>query len=402
MTEKKLTGKLELQIFVNGSDNNVVWEKTLNAFEDANPDLKVTARIGINVNSQMATRWMSDNPPDFVLLHGNIDPVTYIQAKKFADLTNFMKTATVYGSSEKIWDKLKPDVLTYHNGKIYEAPNTLSGYGLWYDDSYFKQKGFSVPNSYEDLIALAPKANAAGIGAIAYPGQYSHYLVWGMVMPAVAAYGKEFFHQVCTKSSLDVYKSANFKAVWQRLIDLAKLKGSFMSGTVQLNHIQSQMSWLQHKAALISSGSWMESEMKSDIPTGFNMRFTAASLVTADQKKTAILMPSGVAVAEKAKNKDNALAFVRYLYRDEVLLGLMESYGFLSACKINTSKANLTPAIKEMIKYYNNINVINKTVVFDNAVSTEMCNVANAIVLGNLTNADEACQRIYNAAMKNN
>ena len=39
-----------------------------------------------------------------------------------------------------------------------------------------------------------------------------------------------------------------------------------------MDHIQSQMAFLQGKAAMIPMGAWMETEMKNSIPEGFTMQ----------------------------------------------------------------------------------------------------------------------------------
>ena len=400
-TEKKLSGNLELQIFVNGSDNNVFWEGLINDFEDANPDVKVITRIGTNVGTQLATRWMQGNPPDIANGGTGMDATAYMESGLFEDLTDFAKTATVYGSSEKIWDKIKPESVEYFNGKIYHIPNTATNYGLWYDAAYFKKNGLTVPKNYEDLMALADKCQKLGIGGVAYPGTSGAYLYWGMIMPALAAYGKDFFDQVCSAKDPSVFKSANFKAVMQRLIDLAGKNGGFMKGTVAINHTQSQMQWLNHRAALMSCGSWLESEMKTNIPLGFEMRYSTASLVTKSQKPTVVLMGGGMYIAAKGKNKENAKEFLRFMYQDKYLLGIMESYGYMTATKVDASKAKLTTTTKEMIKTVNSMNVVWKTQTMKSTFDNEFRNVNNAIVLGNIKNVDEACNRLYDVAKKN-
>ena len=58
-------GELELQIF-SGGYGSEIWERAIAGFQEENPDLVITANIDPNVNEQMLTRWMQDDPPDFV------------------------------------------------------------------------------------------------------------------------------------------------------------------------------------------------------------------------------------------------------------------------------------------------------------------------------------------------
>lgn len=403
VSEKKLKGKLELQIWVNGSDTSRVWERTVKAFEKVNPDLKVDLRMGINVNTQMQTRWMNDNPPDLILLDGTGIPTdTFQEEGKFYDLTSFLKTAKAYGEDKLIWDKLDHDCIEYFkNGKVYKAPLMTTPYGIWYDNEFLKKNGLTAPTDFDSLMSFGAAAKKKGISALCYPGVHAAYLGSALIMPAMAAYGKDYFYKALKLDDPSLFEGPEFKAIMQRFIDFAKA-GYIMPGSVPLNHINAQMSWLNHKAALIPCGLWLETEMASDIPYGFDMKFSTVSLTAKGQPQATVLSGIGVAVAQKGKNRDNALEFLRYLYRDDVLLDFVEVNGYLSSCKIDMSKAKLSKAAKQALDTLNNPAV---TKVYKNkswgTMESELGNVINAIVLGDIKSADEACARMVKEAKKN-
>ncbi len=403
VSEKKLKGKLELQIWVNGSDTSRVWERTVKAFEEANPDLKVDLRMGINVNTQMQTRWMNDNPPDLILLDGTGIPTdTFQEEGKFYDLTNFLKTAKVYGEDKLIWDKLDHDCIErFTDGKVYKAPIMTTPYGIWYDSEFLKENGLTVPTDFDSLMSFGAAAKKKGIPALCYPGVHAAYLGSALIMPAMAAYGKDYFYKALELDDPNLFKGPEFKAIMQRFIDFVKA-GYVMPGSVPLNHINAQMSWLNHQAALIPCGLWLETEMASDIPYGFNMEFSPVSLTEKGQPQATVLSGIGVAVAQKGKNRDNALEFLRYLYRDEVLLDFVEVNGYLSSCNIDISKAKLSKAAKQALDTLNDPAVTKVYKVKSwGTMESELGNVINAIVLGDITSADEACARMVKEAEKN-
>ena len=47
--------------------------------------------------------------------------------------------------------------------------------------------------------------------------------------------------------------------------------GYIMDGTEGLTHTESQAEWLQNKAAFLPCGTWLENEMRSQTPDGFDM-----------------------------------------------------------------------------------------------------------------------------------
>lgn len=398
LNEKKLTGKLELQVFSNGSEDSKGFEEVLARFEEANPDLEVTLRIGVNVHTQMLTRWMNDTPPDLVILSGAGFPEDTIEAAgKFYDMSTWIKTAKVWGTDTLITDALQDGMLIYNGEKLNKMPMNWGAYGLWYDQAYFAENNLTMPNSYEELTAFVEKADALGKSAICYPGVYSGYLVWGLVMPAIAAYGDEaFFEKISGATDPSAFTDARMQEVLQRLYDLAG-KGAFMQGTVQLNHIESQMEWLNHKSLIIPNGLWLESEMADDTPAKFAMKFSPTSLATADQGNYVIPYISKLAVAKHGQNVENALAFVRFLYREENLKSMCEVSGNMPVTDVDYSAWNYTASAKESIGAITGENV-KRTFLRASwgTVDSEFNNVVNSLVLHEIT-PDEACQRLKTA-----
>lgn len=395
---KAVKGKLELQIFANGSDDSKAWEVIIAKFEEINPDLTITARMGVNVNTQLLTRWMSNNPPDFVSLAGAGFPEETIEAAGgLYDMSEWIKTATVYGTNQLITNKLRTGMLTKYKGsKINKVPISWGAYGLWYDSNYFSKNNLTMPYGYEDLLAFGNKANSLGKSLICYPGVYSGYLVWGLVMPAIAAYGSDYFNKVSSASDPSAFTDNRMKEVLQRLANLAAA-GNFMQGTVQLNHIESQMEWLNRRSLLIPNGLWLENEMSEDTPSDFKMKFSASSLAKKTQGQFVIPYISNVAVAAKGKNIENALAFVRYLYTDKNMQEICEVTGSIPVVNVDYSKFKYSASAKDAIDYINgkNVKIVYKTGTWG-TVDAEFNNVVNALVLGEIS-VDQACNRLSNA-----
>ena len=397
--EKKLTGKLELQVFSNTADGNKAFEKILENFENENPDLDVTLRTGVNVHTQMLSRWMNDTPPDFVMLSGAGFPENTLQAAgKFYDFSSWFKTAKIWGTDTLIKDSIQDGMLIYNGKKLDRMPLSWGAYGLWYDSAYFKSNKLTMPKNYEGLVAFVDKAESLGKSAIVYPGVYSGYLVWGLVMPAIAAYGDEaYFNKVTGATDPSAFTDKRMKAVLTRLYDLAGDDKAFMKGTVQLNHIESQMEWLNHKSLIIPNGLWLEDEMADDTPSGFKMQFSPTSLATKDQDNYVIPYIGKFTVAKHGKNVENALAFVRYLYRPENIKALCEDGGTIPVTKQDYSKWKYSSTARASIDVIAGKSV--KRMYLKNSwgtVDAEFNNVVNALVLHEIT-PDQACQRLKKA-----
>ena len=400
--DKKLSGKFELQIFTGGYGSEF-WEYIIAGFEKEFPELKVVAHLDSNINKQMLTRWIKGNPPDFVFLEGsNMPSSTWIAEGKLADLTSFYNSATVYGTTEKLSDKLNKSLIPKHNGKIYEMPIIMSTYGIWYDQKLIGELGVSVPKNIDELMKVGAAAKSKGKATLCYPGVNSGYLVQGMILPAVAAYGQEYFDSVDNATSPEVFTDARFKSVLTRLNNFAR-KGYVLTGTVALNHIQSQIQWLNRNALFIPNGLWLENEMKDDTPADFKMRYAPSCLNLASQKQVILSTGICVGVAEKAKNKDAALEFIRYIYRDDNLVKMTEEAGVPVAASVDTSASTkMSDSAKYVQQVFNSgqADFVSKTGDWG-TVDTTINDVVNKIVLGEIT-VDEACNMLAEATRAKN
>ena len=407
--EAQLLGTFELQIF-EGGYGSAAWEYAIAEFQKLHPDLEIIAHLDSNVNAQMKTRWAKNNPPDFVFLEGtNIPTETWMRENKLRDLKPLFEIGTVYGTDTLIKDQLK-DGLTFefeNTGKIFQLPIMLSTYGVWYDETLMNQKGWKVPTNYTELQSFCSTAKGAGIDPMIYTGQYSGYAVWGFLMPAVAAAAVEsndldFFYDVCTASRSDVWSDPRFKDALQKFADLANA-GYFDMAGLSMNHINSQVSWLNHEAVLIPNGLWLETEMKDSTPDGFKMRYYPSIMQDADQPTCIIASATGMGIAENAKNPAAAEAFIRFLYTDEISRVFAEKCAVPVATKTDMTSANLTETAKQVNEMINSddVSLVAKAGTSWGSVDGTVNDVINKIVSKDYT-VDQAIDALKKATDKKN
>ena len=142
--------------------------------------------------------------------------------------------------------------------------------------------------------------------------------------------------------------------------------------------------------------------MQDFIPKDFKMTFCASPLITAEQKPTIIQHSNNIAVAAKSQNIENALAFVRYIYRDDVQIEFMSKYSYLSALKdLNYENAELTEVARNTLDYVNSdeVNVIPCNVSWSGLVNNTFKKILNDITSGKIS-VDEACRQLTRDAKR--
>ena len=407
--EKKLEGEFELQIFVGGYGSEC-WEYAIEKFQEENPDLEITAHLDANVNTQMKTRWAKDNPPDFVFLDGTDLPAeTWMAEGKLMDLSEIYNKGNVYGTDVLIKDRIREGLVdTYKDTTaVYKMPFLLSTYGMWYDETLFTQKSWQVPKNYEELKTFCEASKGAGINPIIYTGQYSGYLVWGLLMPAVASEALasndlDYFYDVANAANEEVFADQRFVRCLEKLEELAKA-GYFDKSGLSMNHITSQATWLKRTDALIPNGLWLENEMKDSTPDDFQMRYYPSMLQDKDQKTCVIASASTVGIASKAKNPEAAAAFLSFLYTDEIAAKFVELCSTPSVTNVDVSNMNISDSAKQVTEMMNSdiVTMVSKGSTSWGSVDGTVNDCVNRIVSGEYT-VDQAVKAIQQATAKKN
>lgn len=143
-------------------------------------------------------------------------------------------------------------------------------FGVWHSKTLFEQKGWSYPNTWDEMMSLCETIKSSGMAPWTYQGKYPQYMIFGVLEPLVEKIGG-----VQVWKDIDNLKSG----AWEHpamLEALQKMKalhdnGYIMKGTSGLTHTESQAEWLQKKAAFLPCGTWLENEMRSITPAGFDM-----------------------------------------------------------------------------------------------------------------------------------
>lgn len=399
--EPALSGSLELQIWTNENEGVAnAWTDVIDAFEKET-GVKVTAYIGSQANTRMTKRWMGDNPPDIALLAGSgIPDVALEQSGGLYDMAELLKTGYVYGTNDKIWDVVEQNYFMpesgstpYYRAKIYAATN-----GILWDQTKLTELGMTAPTNFSELQSFANTAKSKGIATFTTYGTAGHYIVNSMIMPAIAAYGTSVFEQCCQGTKAG-WSSNEVREVFQRWYDFCRMDGALLEGTSSFDHTTSQMKWLNYQALLIANGQWLPYEVANNTPSSFQMDFATSPLTAQGQTPAVVMGATSMIVAKKAKNLENAKAFIRFLYTKESQATLAEAQGYVPIRKdMDYKQLNVMESQKRIINYiYSGKAKIVYTRYDWGSLNEEINAAAHGLMTGSM-NVDQAMQHILNKA----
>ena len=126
----------------------------------AGSTVKVTAAT--NIAQTLQPRFVSGNPPDVIDNSGaGLIGINTIR-EQLADLTDVIEAKNYEG--QVIKDTLYPGVTEpgTFDGKFVQLNYVLTVYALWYSAALFKQEGWTVPKTYDEMLALGAEAKSKG------------------------------------------------------------------------------------------------------------------------------------------------------------------------------------------------------------------------------------------------
>jgi len=364
--------ELHIAVFQGGYGQEY-WKEIIETFEAAYPGVLVHLTISPRIGDVIRPQLVAGNPPDFLVISDTEQSgimTSLIKEKGLMDITGVFDEFSL-DSDQRLKDMILPGILEskrfapYQDGKIYLAPFNAAPMGLIYNKNLFQEKGWKLPETWDDFFALEEelkkkenyvkdeRGQLVKRALFTYQGIYPEYLE-EILYPALA--NSAGIHEL---KRIFSYEPGSFRteSVKKVLDTLAKLGsgGYLMEGTVGLNHTQSQSDMMLGKAVFIVNGSWMENEMK-DAPreAGFQFGMIPVPVFNKGDERYILSSYEQFSIPAKAKNPELAKAFLKFLYTEQSLILFAEKANGTFALKgaQELSQDKLTAGVYEMFSAY--------------------------------------------------
>lgn len=357
---------LEVALFEGGLGKQF-WEEIISEFEKTHPDIKVNATINPKVGEMIRPKIVAGNLPDFVDL-SDTDPSgvlpSLIKDRQLVDITDVFE-GNAYDQDVPLKDLIADGFLTgkkfspYGDGKVYIAPKYCGPVGLVYDKNLFREKGWDLPETWDEFFELGDKAKEEGIALFVYPGIYPYYLEHFTLSAFANEVGMD------AMNDMFAYKEGSFgnPEMLKVLEQLEKLgKGGYiLEGSTALNHTQAQTEMMLGNALFIPTGSWIEAEMEG-APRRENFEFGMITGPSFEKggKKFVYSNWGQLFIPEGAKNVEAAKEFMRFYYTKQSMISLAKYGNAVEPIKDGKEivKEYITPIQYEMFDLFNECTAI--------------------------------------------
>lgn len=316
------------------------------------PSAKIAHAASTQISQEMQPRFVGGNPPDVLDDSGaqKIELATLVSSNQIADLSPLLDAASVDDPSKKVRDTLLPGVVEQgtFGGKFMVLNYVYEAYPIWYSKPLFDKNGWTPPTTFDELMALSAKIKAAGLAPMAYGGtNAADYMLDFNLGAAIKQGGIDVIKKIDNLEP-GAWKQDVVVAATKGIEEMAA-KGYFMAGSEGLKHTEAQTAWVTGKVAMYASGSWIENEMKSVSPPGFEMTMMPVPTLDKSAKMPAPAMrtqPSeAFVVPAKAKNLAGGMEYLRVMLSKEGAGKFAELTASVPGVKGGTDAAKKTPAL---------------------------------------------------------
>lgn len=226
--------------------------------------------------------------------------------------------------------------LTTKDGTHYYAfPWNTTVTGIVYNKKMFREYGWEIPKTTAELKTLCDKILADTNGSVkpfVYPGKiggYFDYIGSTWWMQSVGLEGYKSFWEFGSPDIYDLTKSpASGKLAalteFEKFFDIET--GYSVSGSMSKDHTTAQMDFMRGQAAMIINANWMETEMKTSTPEGFEMGMMAIPFLENAYSEDGVPVqynyttaPDYMIIPSEAAQKELAKEFLLFSVSDDML-----------------------------------------------------------------------------------
>ncbi|WP_337059948.1 extracellular solute-binding protein [Kineococcus sp. G2] len=268
--------------FLTGEPKEAIRRQTVELFNERSEvgDLAVTAFQNDAYKTKIRTSIGAGQAPTLIFSWGGGSVRDWAEAGQIEDLTSWIEENPEV--KERLFDAAwTPGIV---DEKVYAVPHeTVQPVVLYYNKKLFDQVGAQPPATWDDLMALVPVFNAAGIAPISLAGQSRWTTMMWLEFLVERVGGQEAFLAI-NENQPNPWSNPDVIQALTMAQDLVKA-GGFVDGftSVVADQNADQALLYTDKAAMLLQGSWVYGSMKADggdfVPGG-NLGYQSFPVVT--------------------------------------------------------------------------------------------------------------------------
>ena len=155
---ERADGKIEVEIVSYKQEAVSIFEQLMDEFNAAHDDIYLNITSPADAVTIMKTRFVREDYPDVIGIGGDADYASFVDSSILADVSD---CDTISKVSPAYQDILKSVTYVPMDG-IYGVPYVANAAGMLYNKDMFAEKGWTIPETWDEMIALFDEIKAEG------------------------------------------------------------------------------------------------------------------------------------------------------------------------------------------------------------------------------------------------
>lgn len=229
------------------------WEKTVAAFEEANPGVTIDIQSIQNeeMDGKLQTALNSGDAPDIFMARGGGKLADVVAAGQAMDITDSIDDATRAAVPEGVLNAFAVD------DKIYGMPTAVLPGGIFFSQDLFAEAGVdAVPTTMEELGSAVDKLKTAGISPVAvgakdaWPAAHWYYFF------ALRACSQDTMNEAAESKQFDDPCWLEAGKEMEAFVETEPFNDGFLTTSAQQGAGSSAGLLANHQAAMELMGAW--------------------------------------------------------------------------------------------------------------------------------------------------
>ncbi len=331
-------GKIQIELVHYKPEAVDVFEQLEEEFNSTHDDIRLTISSPNDAMTVLKTRFVREDYPDILGIGGDINYSYFIDSDILADVSDYEGLSQINPAYVEILEGLE----FVPTDGTYGVPYVANAAGVLYNRAMFKEHGWEIPKTWEELMTLCEEIQKEGI----LPFYFGFKDTWTCLAPWNSLAVDLAPADVCKQVNAgNTAFSEEYREVAEKMLELIKYgeEGPFAYG-----YNDACTAFANGQSAMFAIGSYAIPQIKSVNPDMDIDSFVMPGSSDADGNT----LNSGVdlmfAVTEECENKEAAYEVIDFLLADENVQAYLDDQ---NAVPCKTGDFTLAPNLDGMKSY---------------------------------------------------
>lgn len=377
------------------------WEKTVAAFQEANPGVKIEIQSVQNeeMDGKLQTALNSGDAPDIFMARGGGKLADVVAAGQAMDITDSIDDATRAAVPEGVLKAFEVD------GKIYGMPTAVLPGGIFYSQDLLTEAGVdAAPTTMDELDSAVDKLKTAGIAPVAvgakdaWPAAHWYYFF------ALRSCSQDTMNEAAESKKFDDECWLEAGKEMEAFVETEPFNDGFLTTSAQQGAGSSAGLLANHKAAMELMGAWNPGVIASLTPDQEPLAdldwFPFPAVDGGDGAEGAMMGGVDGFTCSAQAPQEECTAFLNFFMQQEYQEDYADAFQTLPANQ-DAQEAVTDPALQSILQAYNDAPYV--TVWLDTLFGQNVGNALNKGVVDMLAgqgSAEDIVSAVNDAAAK--